>query len=311
MIIRYQKFKFTLQAIDQLVLPYYKGSTFRGGFGTAFRRVVCALKRKDCKDCMLKTKCIYAYIFETSPSEDTKIMNMNKYETVPHPFIIEPPEDTRHLYEQGDNLAFNLILIGRAVDYLPYFIFTFDELGKSGIGKGRGKYRLIKVDSGSNMVYSSEERTIRATSSEERDIPEVFDFNLDTDGAITLRFLTPTRIIHQRALAVNLEFHILIRSLLRRLCLLHYFHCEKKEPSWDHKQIIHEAEKVTIENNALKWWDWERYSSRQDIRMKMGGVVGYITYKGNPEQFLPILRAGEILHVGKGTSFGLGRYELH
>ncbi len=311
MIIRYQKFKFTIQAIDQLFLPYYKGSTFRGGFGTAFRRVVCALKRKDCKDCMLKTKCIYAYIFETSPSEDTKIMNMNKYETVPHPFIIEPPEDTRHLYEQGDNLSFNLILIGRAVDYLPYFIYTFDELGKSGIGKGRGEYKLQAVENNSDTVYSIKDKTLRATAIEELHIPEIFNCNSDSEGSITLRFLTPARIVHQRDLVVDLEFHILIRSLLRRLCLLYYFHCEKKEPSWDHKQIIHEAEKATIENNALSWWDWERYSARQDIRMKMGGVVGDITYKGNPKQFLPILRAGEILHVGKGTSFGLGRYELH
>lgn len=311
MIIRYQKFKFTIQAIDQLVLPYYKGSTFRGGFGTAFRRVVCALKRKDCKDCMLKTKCIYAYIFETSPSEDTKIMNMNKYETVPHPFIIEPPEDTRHLYEQGDTLSFNLILIGRAVDYLPYFIFTFDELGKSGIGKGRGKYKLLKIDSNGDIIYAIEDRTIRTTAFEELHIPEIFNSNSDSEGSVTLRFLTPARIIHQRALTVNLEFHILIRSLLRRLCLLYYFHCEKKEPSWDHKQIIHEAEKATIKNNTLSWWDWERYSARQGVRMKMGGVVGDISYKGKLEQFLPILKAGETLHVGKGTSFGLGRYELH
>lgn len=44
----------------------------------------------------------------------------------------------------------------------------------------------------------------------------------------------------------------------------------------------------------LKWHDWERYSARQDTKMKMGGFTGRIAFEGN---------LGEFLHVGKGTSF--------
>jgi hypothetical protein len=62
--------------------------------------------------------------------------------------------------------------------------------------------------------------------------------------------------------------------------------------------------------NSLRRWDWERYSSRQKTRMKMGGLMGEITYGGPVAAFEPFLRAGEILHVGKGTSFGLGKYEI-
>ncbi len=83
------------------------------------------------------------------------------------------------------------------------------------------------------------------------------------------------------------------------------------EPSWDHKQIIAGAENISIETDNLQWRDWERYSTRQAVRMKMGGLIGDIGYKGNIEPFMSILQAGEILHVGKGTSFGLGKYVLH
>ncbi len=72
---------------------------------------------------------------------------MRKYTSAPHPFIIEPPPEKKRGYTPEDEITFNLTLVGKAVDYLPYFIYTFDELGKMGIGKGRGKYELKKVRS--------------------------------------------------------------------------------------------------------------------------------------------------------------------
>ena len=42
----------------------------------------------------------------------------------------------------------------------------------------------------------------------------------------------------------------------------------------------------------------------------MCGVVGEMIFRGDLTQFLPYLRLGEILHIGKGTAYGLGRYSL-
>jgi len=72
---------------------------------------------------------------------------MRKYPNVPRPFIIEPPLDYGREYHREEKLNFNLILIGEAAKYLPYFIFTFKELGELGIGKERRKYILEKVES--------------------------------------------------------------------------------------------------------------------------------------------------------------------
>jgi len=41
-----------------------------------------------------------------------------------------------------------------------------------------------------------------------------------------------------------------------------------------------------------------------------GRFVGSITFEGDFEEFLPFLMLGEYIHVGKGTSFGLGKYEI-
>ena len=45
--------------------------------------------------------------------------------------------------------------------------------------------------------------------------------------------------------------------------------------------------------------------------MKMGGFVGEATFKGDFEKCLPFIMLGEYIHVGKGTSFGLGKYEIN
>ncbi|PIW88055.1 MAG: hypothetical protein COZ94_01765, partial [Nitrospirae bacterium CG_4_8_14_3_um_filter_41_47] len=65
---------------------------------------------------------------------------------------------------------------------------------------------------------------------------------------------------------------------------------------------------IKVKEKNLKWYEWERYSGRQETRLKMGGFVGEITFEGDIEPFMPFIKAGEVLHVGKGTGFGLGKY---
>ncbi len=313
MIIPFQKFTFRIAVEDYMHLPYYKGSTFRGAFGNIFRKIVCTFKGKDCKECILSSQCVYAYIFETIPPEGTSIMGMQKYEKVPHPFVIEPPEETKQAYEKGEEISFDLVLVGKAIDYQPYFILSFEELGRVGLGRGRGKYALRRVEAAGRTVYAGDSGTISKAPADKIDVPE----DIVTTGleavprtSMTLHFTTPLRIIHERHLTSSPEFSILLRSIMRRLQLLHYFHCEMKESGWNHRELIDASRSVTIEENRLHWHDWERYSSRQNTKMKMGGLVGTITYAGPLTPFLPILRAGEIVHAGKGTSLGLGRFTL-
>ncbi len=65
----YGKYSFTVTFNSDAILPPYKGSTFRGVFGHALKRVTCALKRQSCDDCMLRSKCVYPFVFETVPHE--------------------------------------------------------------------------------------------------------------------------------------------------------------------------------------------------------------------------------------------------
>ncbi len=88
-----------------------------------------------------------------------------------------------------------------------------------------------------------------------------------------------------------------------------YFHSSHKL-ELDFKGMIERAEAVKTVRKDLVWVDWERYSSRQDARMKLGGFTGMIEFEGDLTEFMPYLRVGEIVHIGKATSFGLGKFRI-
>lgn len=303
----FTRLKFTVVPEDKIVLPPYKGSTFRGGFGHAFKRAVCVAD-ETCQDCILENVCLYSYVFDTPLPEGATIMR--KYPYAPHPFVIEPPEEEQAEYTADDEIRFNLVLIGKAVGYLPYFVHAFSVLGKLGLGKGLGKYKLKEVSfypigGESRLLYSEESNLLK-----QENIKLNFkDLPIEEREELTLKLCTPMRIKYEGSLTDRLEFHILIRNLLRRTSLLSYFHCGE-ELTLDFKGIIEAAKEIKLEEHELEWYDWERYSARQDERMKLGGLVGQVSFSGDLRQFLPLIKLGEYLHVGKGTAFGLGRYEM-
>lgn len=320
--VKLARFRLTLEAKESLHLPAYKGSTFRGGFGHAFKRVACPLRCREA--CQMPKVCVYAYVFETPPPEGAEMLR--KYPHAPHPFVIEPPLEERRDYEAGEVLQVGLVLIGRALDYLPYFIYAFDELGRIGVGKGRGRYQLKEVrvkneelsgEKGKgDVIYSGETKTLQShypiLSGRDLigEVSSSFHPKLSTrTPQLSLHFVTPTRLKYGESLTSDLEFHILIRSLLRRISSLSYFHCGKRL-TLDFKGLIEQAMAVNIVERHLRWLDWERYSHRQETKMKLGGFVGQITFQGDLEEFWPILRLGELVHVGKGTAFGLGQYRI-
>lgn len=309
------KYEIDIEAGDEgLFLPAYKGSTLRGGFGSAFRRITCSQRDVRCRACLLETSCPYAYIFETAPPPGSDALR--NYENIPRPFVLEPPPETRIRYGPGEKICFNQILIGRATGYLPYFIVAFRELGEMGIGRGRKKYRLAEiravnpVSNESEVVYRKENQLVRNVnlalqSDIINEMNELGDLN--ATGSVVLEFQTMTRVKFEENFSRRLEFHMLIRSLLRRLSSLAYFH-----HGWDldleFTGLIDRAAEVRIIEDSTRWVDWERYSSRQDSKMNLGGLVGRVTYQGPVAVFMPLLKLGELVHVGKGAVFGMGKY---
>ena len=298
------KFLIKIIAEDNLSLPAYKGSTFRGAFGIAFKKVCCIQRQVTCDTCILKEKCAYSFIFESSPQKNAE--NLSNLDEIPRPFVIEPPLTTKKEFFPGDELEFSFILFGKAIEYLPYMIYAFSQLGKIGIGKNRGKFKLKQItDENGAIVYDGATETINKT-----DTTILLDFiRFAGINTLHLSFITPTRIKYEGHYIDKPEFHIIMRTLLRRISSLMYFYCGK-QLELDYKNLISLSRNSIIKKSNLNWVDWERYSSRQDIRMKLGGFVGDVVYEGDFKPFLPLLTLGEYTHIGKNCTFGLGKYKI-
>jgi hypothetical protein len=312
-------FRFTLEAIERLWLPPYKGSALRGGFGHVFKRTICVQPQvTECEGCLLTGSCAYAYLFETRPPPDSEVLRTHR--AVPRPFVIEPPLDRRQEYAPGERMAFGLVLVGRAADYLPHFLVVFRELGEAGLGRPvdsgrgwrRGKYALWDVvgvhplTGQEEPVYGGEVLLgtgLHVTAAEVAAWAE----GLPVDR-LTVRFLTPARLKHEGEFAQDaVPFHVLVRALLRRVSSLAYFHCGTQWET-DYRGWVERAQGVEAVDTHLSWMEWGRRSGRQKRRIEMGGVVGSVTYAGDLAPFRPLLALGALVHVGKGAVFGNGQY---
>ena len=77
--------------------------------------------------------CPYTAVFQPFVPEGSEKISRNR--DIPRPFVIKPPLETKETYLPGERLSFDLVLVGKIKDYLPYFIVTFKELSQAGLGR--------------------------------------------------------------------------------------------------------------------------------------------------------------------------------
>lgn len=305
----FSTYKFLATLLDDAILPPYKGSTFRGGFGGCLKRAVCAVKQKDCPDCLLSSRCIYARLFE-SIQWDTP--DNARTAAQPHPYIIQPPESIQTRYHAGDQFEFNLLLFGEMNTYLPYFVYTFELMGEQGIGKKTGEHRarfsLCGVTNDDTKLYDP--RTGKLSPAPAPDILEIAAVEpTSRNSGITITLQTPLRLKGDNHLQSNLQFSLLTRAMLRRVSGL-FNAWGKGEPALDYRGMVARAADVKVVDSRLHWHDWERWSNRQEKAMNFGGMMGSVTYQGPLDEYMPLIKLCEKLHLGKQTAFGLGRFRV-
>ncbi len=302
--IPYLRLRVTLAARQRAQLPPYKGSLLRGAFGHALRRAVCAEQPgQECTDCSLGDGCAYGRLFEP------RQRFVAGRPTSLRPLVFEPHGDVRS-YRAGDLLKFDLLLFGDAVELQAFAVLACERMAAAGLGARRARFELVRAScqSREGTWHSRYQRGVRrwhgkaeAILPAARPVP---------GERLTLRFLTPTRFKVDGRLIHHFDFRLLASRMLHRTLGLAK-HCGgRPNLDFDLEAVRDLAEDVRIAASRLRWFDWERYSNRQRSKMRLGGVVGELDLEGDLRPFSALLRTAEVIHVGKGATFGLGRVAI-
>jgi len=325
--------KLTLKVIDLIILPEYKGSSFRGVLGWQLKKAICANKTvSECRDCILNSQCLYTYLFSSQLPQDAQILRNTS--AIPSPIIIEPPLTKQQIFEAGETMEAGLILIGKGIEYLPYIIYVFSEIGRAGIGKGTdknakgGHFELTKVEDkiGGSKIYNAKDTTLHNTYKTfnwQNALKEARDYAGDT---LKIEFITPTRLKERKGtknrLANLSSFGQLISHIFWRLLILSYFHCNptnlgderftelQHEAGVMKKELAEDNKNIATLTNDTYWKEYNRWSNRQKTKMKMGGFMGTSTFSGGISPYLPLIYLGKHTHIGKQTMFGMGKYDI-
>ena len=301
------RLRFHFVARDLLQMPSYPGSALRGVFGHALHQVGCVTYHKDCTVCMVRNSCVYPTLFET-PTSERGLFG----EQPPHPLIFDFSA-TRNSCQPGESFTLNLHLVGSSLPYTPFLIQAWQRAGERGLGLGHARFALQRVEReeclGSEQwrdFYLPQQARVFALAPAQVEPPPL------PSGELKIALVSPLRTKLRGKLVGAAEFtpQLFLRALLKRLVHLQHCHQKGSEPL-DLPALSSHLATLPARRQRLYWKEWSRYSSRQEQRMQLGGLMGDFSLEAAPLAALwPLLWLGQWAHVGKNTIFGLGGYRI-
>lgn len=306
------RYRFQWKVKTPLLLPPYASSTLRGVFGRVLKQQACLTRATHCQGCALAAACSYPQLFEPQnvprPAESLPALAPYSIET---PFTQTTDSAARnHYHPPGTEYTFDMVLMtAAAIQQLGLIISVWKAVFAQGVGPKDGKAELQQVtclpdSSAPLIVYTAQAPRIQ-DHSPSLSVPL---FSSPTD--VLLQLETPLRIVQRGQLirADDITPGLFLRHLIRRISFQLCHRQAEAFPLGDIHQLNALADQVKAEAQQLQWYDWERNSSRQKQKMKLGGLAGYWLLQDVPEPLLSLIYMGQWFHVGKEISFGLGKY---
>jgi hypothetical protein len=250
-------------------------------------------------------------------------------------YALLPPLNPPDCYAPGERFSFGLTLFGNALRFLPYFVLAVPEMGRMGVGAGRGRFALRQVwaaapladgllqgvedplqGAGESQPLLAEGEALVHTPtlmiSAERVIGAAEQ--LAGSGRLSLNFLTPTRLVEDGQLLKAPDFGVFFARLLKRLDELNEQFADGERRPLDEVNALHAfADRVRLIETQTRWVEVWSGSSRTGKETPLSGFVGLATYSAPPEVWAPLLPWliwGQGTQVGKDVVKGNGWYEL-
>jgi len=319
------RLRFECEVITPLRLNEHTGSAIRGSFFHALWDQFCMNHDAPaCPACPLVAACPVAFLVSTLDPKSDRGAN------VPRPYTVQPPLDGKTDYAPGDMLTFGLTMYARALNLFPYVVLAMQRLEHGGLGKRvaanggrRGQFHIRRVWA-ENPLTGENREVLRQgeTMVQVPDVPITHEQILNCQWPIdncqlTIELLTPLRLIDNGQLVKRMAFRPFVQRLHQRLRQLAAEYSDTPV-TFDLRTAMDRAEAVRVVRDETGWVELESYSTRLGRATPIGGLIGRVTFEGDPSlcsgqglrPFWPELLWGQFTHVGKDAVKGNGWYQF-
>jgi hypothetical protein len=283
----------------------------------------------------------------TLDDESSRGQDVPRPYTVEAPFFSEQAGGAETQLEAGRRFTFGLTLFADAMELFPYVILAMKRAEEMGIGRGRGRFDLARAwcdnpfTGESQAVYARGDQLVRVP-----DLPithaHVLAAPVLAGHTLAIEFLSPTTLRAGKQTVTTPQFNVLLHRLIERLTELCAYSRQSAvgsgqsavgsgQPAVDSRQsadgegalpclpatreaknaLLSQADAVRLAYDGTRWVALNGYSARQRAPTALSGLLGPAVYEADDfSPFLPLLRWGEIAHVGKHAVKGNGLYRL-
>lgn len=299
--IRYIKLHFTLRMTEDTVMPRYKASAIRGGMGEMLLRANC-IRDRNCDSCDFESECIVRRVMYSKMEIQPEFMSSG--DSVGY---VTECEDYREEYKEGDEWKFNLILFGKNIVYFSQYMSALYALGVNGLGKKHSRFAIVSVTNtkGRELLKGN---NISMSEYSVETVSEYIEFRKKQISKEPLngelKFKTPLTLKFRGEMLQEFAIEPVYEAARRRVYMLDCFEGIESE------ELLREVKLPAVTAEEHNRVSVKRYSTHKESSMRLQGIEGMMKVDSISEELLNLLLAGELVHIGKNTSFGFGRYRV-
>jgi hypothetical protein len=286
--------RYSFVARDAIYFPPGKsGNILRGAFGVILRKMVCIPDCPGVAECPRRADCFYARMFEPAALSP----GPSGLGDWPRPFVFRAMHLDGRTIEPGEQFFFDLNLFEMRQPAMERLAVAFAELGRVGIGPGRGRAELSAA-------------VVLPHGGDSESEPLRIDLSHATDAShLCIRFVTPTELKFGGVVFERPDFGALASRIRDRLSTLRELY-DSGPLEIDFRAFGERASKVRMTRCAVEHVPVSRRSSRTGQEHPIGGFVGEAEYEGDLGEFVPYLFAAKWTGVGRQTVWGKGEIAI-
>lgn len=284
----FYRFRFHFRALGRVHFPQGKSSNaVRGAFGTVLRQSAAPEE--------------YARLFEPGTALGKSPSGLADW---PRPLVFRAAHLDGTIVAPGCGFFVDVHVFDVRTPVLPSLRAAFGEFGRCGIGPGRGRAELLRVEQ-----LDLADAVIEVDDAPGTPSTITFEPAAAAVEAVSLRFVTPTELKAEGGTVERPEFAVLFGRLRDRISTLRALY-GAGPLDIDFRGLGERAARVHLQRSALHWERVLRRSGRTGQIHSLAGFTGEVSYAGALGEFLPWLRAGRWVGVGRHTVWGKGDFRV-